>query len=237
MRIEFDDANTLAAAVIGAALLDYAERRGGHTVPRERVESVAQAPETPVGPDVERLGDAPAYGREGPEKSSDEPPGEPVPNAPAKPDPEPEAEDDTPRDSKGVPFNDDYCGQAKDPFYSSGTYAGQWKRRRGVSEETYNKWYAGELAKLESGESASEDEEPLNTAAAFAQPAAEPASVPTDPGQLMTWVSEQQTAGRITDADLQAAYEQVGITVADLFTDDQETVQRHVAALYEALNG
>lgn len=45
-------------------------------------------------------------------------------------------------DANGVPFDDAMCARAKEPFYTSGPQKGQWKKRKGVSEDDYNKWYA-----------------------------------------------------------------------------------------------
>ena len=52
-------------------------------------------------------------------------------------------------DLKGVEFNADYCGASKDaPFMASGKTKGQWKRKRHVSQEAYDEWYAGELEEV-----------------------------------------------------------------------------------------
>lgn len=60
--------------------------------------------------------------------------------------------DDIRVDLKGVEFNKDYCADAAEPFFKSGTNKGQWKKRVGVSKEKYDEWYAGQLAGLDDTE-------------------------------------------------------------------------------------
>lgn len=144
-------------------------------------------------------------------------------------------------DTKGVPFNPEFCGQSEQPFYASGKNSGQWKKRRGVDEAAYDEWYAGELAKITaSTPEKSEDDhepEPVNTAGAFVtqqQPVATPA--PTDMGGFMSWVSEQQAAGKLTQDDVQNAYAQANLKITDLFPpNDQATIADGIALLFNIL--
>ncbi len=49
-------------------------------------------------------------------------------------------------DEKGVIFIPAICGNSKDPFYVSGPLKGQWKKKRGVTQEEYDKVYANALS-------------------------------------------------------------------------------------------
>ena len=51
-------------------------------------------------------------------------------------------------DIKNVPFIPAICGEAKDPFYASGPRKGQWKKKRNVSDETYDMTYNNALAQV-----------------------------------------------------------------------------------------
>jgi hypothetical protein len=153
---------------------------------------------------------------------------------------------DARRDQKGVAFNEHYCGEAQDPFYSSGKRSGQWKKKRGVSDADYDDWYAEELAELQGGQAdtprGEDDHRPsqVNSAAAFGnggqeqQPQGGPA--PQDTGSFMGWVSEKQAAGLLTQADIQEAYKQTGLQVPDLFPpNDPQTVANNIGKLYGLL--
>lgn len=149
----------------------------------------------------------------------------------------------TPRevDTNGVAFNEEFCGKAGDPFYSSGKRKGQWKKRRGVTDEQYDYWYAAQAksdADTETSATA-EDDEPVNTAGAFgADTAAAPdANAPTDCGSFMGWVSAKQAAELLTQDDIGEAYSQVEVAVTDLFPpNDPATIEKHVTALYVILS-
>ncbi len=51
-------------------------------------------------------------------------------------------------DEKGVLFIPAVFGNAAIPFYASGARKGQWKKLRGVTDQEYDRVYAGELAKV-----------------------------------------------------------------------------------------
>ena len=149
------------------------------------------------------------------------------------------------RDQHGVAFNEHYCGEAQDPFYSSGKRSGQWKKKRGVSDQDYDDWYAEELAELRGAGPDGEGEhhpDPVNTAGAFGSGGQaqgqqqQTASGPKDTGEFMGWVSEKQAAGLLTQQDIQDAYNQTGLQVPDLFPpNDPQTVAGNVQRLYDLL--
>ena len=138
--------------------------------------------------------------------------------------------DDTPVDTKGVPFHPDFCSTAEKPFQSSGAQAGQWKKKRGVAQELYDDWYADELAKLDGGD---DDESPdVDTGSAFGGQSATPPPPPVEEVKnrfagfpdFITWFSERQAAGLNGEADVEEARNAIGATMADLFapsTPDQ----------------
>lgn len=145
---------------------------------------------------------------------------------------------DTRKDTKGVIFDPEFCGEATEPFYGSGKRAGQWKKKRGATEESYNAWYAAQVALVAAGNTA-KDEEPINTAGAFGggddnQPAGDP--VPEDCGAFMGWVSAKQAAGLLTQEDIGDAYSQAEVQVTDLFPPNHEdAIKPRIAALYDIL--
>lgn len=149
-----------------------------------------------------------------------------------------------PRDQKGVAFNVHYCGEAQDPFYSSGKRSGQWKKKRGVSDKDYDDWYAEELDALQGHNQAADEDShqpgPVNTAGAFGggqthQQNNAPAA-PQDTGEFMGWVSEKQAGGLITQDDIQQAYNQAGVQVTDLFPpNDPQTIAGRIRQLYDLL--
>lgn len=139
---------------------------------------------------------------------------------------------DVQTDELGVPFNAEFCGVSKDPFYATGKRVGQWKKKRGVDIDDYDAWY-------ETAKPAPAAAEPgqVDTASAFAPPGSEPApagdeALPTTPGDLMKWCAEQTAGGSITTAEVTAAYAACGITVADMFGPDGEA---HVQAILKEL--
>lgn len=149
-------------------------------------------------------------------------------------------------DTKGVPFNAEFCGQAAQPFYGSGKRSGQWKKRKGVEDAAYDEWYAGELAKLQASpanrtqaEVGEDDHQPapVNSAAAFGSAQQAPANAPQNTGEFMGWVSEKQAAGLLTQDRIQAAYAQAGVQVTDLFPPtDAATVAQRISQLYGILS-
>lgn len=153
------------------------------------------------------------------------------------------AGNDAPRDTKGVPFDSHFCGQAKEPYYGSGKRAGQWKKRKGVDDAAYDTWYAEELAKLAPPAGQQEDA-PVNTAGAFAPtPAAGSATppppaasdAPKDTGSFMGWVSEKQAAGALTQDQVNAAWAEAGVEMADLFNKAPEEVAANIKKVYDVL--
>jgi len=153
------------------------------------------------------------------------------------------AGNDAPRDTKGVPFDSNFCGQAKDPYYGSGKRAGQWKKRKGVDDAAYDTWYAKELAKL-APPAGQQEEAPVNTAGAFAPPAAAgtatpppPAAsnAPQDTGSFMGWVSEKQAAGSLTQEQVNAAWAEAGVEMGDLFNKAPEEVAANIKKVYDVL--
>lgn len=151
-------------------------------------------------------------------------------------------------DTKGVAFNADFCGNAAEPFYGTGPRAGQWKKRKGVDDAAYDKWYEDALLALAPAGTLTETSEdddtppPVNTGAAFSSttpaaggaPAGKPA--PQTAGEFMAWVSEKQAGGSLSQAQIQAAYGMAGVQVADLFTPDAAAVATHVGNLYAILS-
>ena len=142
------------------------------------------------------------------------------------------------KDTKGVIFDPEFCGEATEPFYGSGKRGGQWKKKRGaVTEEAYDEWYAAQVARIAAGNDAGDDK-PIDTSGAFGggddQLAGDPA--PEDCGAFMGWVSAKQAAGLLTQDDIGAAYSQAGVQVTDLFPpNDEATVKQNVAELYDIL--
>lgn len=152
-------------------------------------------------------------------------------------------------DLNGVAFNAAYCGEAAEPFYTTGKMRGQWKKKRGVEQDDYDAWYTAEQQK---GGPTVEPEQPavnagsafgastpsVNSAAAFGgqqqAPAPEPEDdTPADAGSLMVWVSEKQAAGLITQEDVNAAWGAAGVaSPADLFGPNAAEA---VAAVFQHL--
>lgn len=137
-------------------------------------------------------------------------------------------------DTKGVPFNAEFCSKAAKPYYASGKRSGQWKKRQGVDELAYDNWYAAELAKVVPPDAGQGEQSSVNTASAFggqAQGQQEQAGAntgevaPHDAGTLMAWVSEMQAAGRITQEQVNTAYQQAGVTMTDVFPGPNKTVE------------
>lgn len=144
-------------------------------------------------------------------------------------------------DEKAVPFDAEFCGNAAKPFYETGPREGQWKKRKGVGDSYYDEWYAEEWVKVAPpastvGTTDTEVEKAkidvgaaLGNQQATTQPQAE---VPANGGELMQWVSEKQTAGLLTPADVQAAYTALGIDVPALFGAEGGT---HAPAIHAIL--
>lgn len=59
-------------------------------------------------------------------------------------------------DMKGVVFIPAVCGEAEKPFYASGPRQGQWKKKRGITDENYDVVYNNALAQVSTQTSQSE---------------------------------------------------------------------------------
>ena len=157
-------------------------------------------------------------------------------------------------DLHGVPFDGHLCARAAVPFYASGPNSGQWKKRKGVDDGEYNKWYAGQLkhapAKLDTTASASPFAAPAQTQVAlqpFAsphhpsvfgqqQPQAAAHNAPTNGSELMGWIAGEQAQGKITQEAITAAWVETGLQVGALFpTTPPPQVAANCAAIYRAI--
>lgn len=144
-------------------------------------------------------------------------------------------------DHKGVAFDARYCANAQDPFYATGKKSGQWKCKRGVDDAVYDAWYAQQLAAVTQAPAVVDEETdptPLvATGAAFG--AVQPTVAPTlkTAGDFMAWVSEKQTAGKLTQEVINTAYQQLGVRVQDLFAPTPDNVvANNIAALHGYLS-
>ncbi len=159
-------------------------------------------------------------------------------------------------DEHGVKFDAKYCANAADPFYGSGKTKGQWKKARGVSQDIYDAWYAGERSLVASTAhaEATAEPDPATTAAAFgggtktALPMETIAGDPIDPANLlrgpqpnpacangpgvMHWISELQTAGHIDALTVEAVMSKDNISAAVLFAPGGEQM---ATKLHEAI--
>ena len=144
------------------------------------------------------------------------------------------------RDPNGVAYNAEMCANAAKPFYASGKRTGQWKKRQGVGDDEYEGWYANALANL----APEDDGEPsVNTADAFggqdSSDDVEPV-IPHDAGTLMAWVAEMQSAGRLTQEMVNAAYVQAGLGMVDIFEGPDkapDVIAGRVGEIHNILQG
>ena len=150
-------------------------------------------------------------------------------------------------DTKGVPFDANFCANAADPFYGSGQRAGQWKKRKGVADEAYDAWYDERLQDLAPAgtvtvNTGDEGGRPLaDTAGAFGAAGSTAAvaagsKAPTTAGEFMAWVSEKQAANLLTQPNIAAAYGFAGLQISDLFGADAAVVAKNVGSLYSILS-
>lgn len=148
------------------------------------------------------------------------------------------AEPDGPVDENGVVKDEKFVGDAKDPFYGTGKRKGQWKKRKGVSEEDYDAWYAS--APRFTADAGGEGEQ-VNTAAAFGGAQQQNAEkTVTDAGGLMLWFSEQTTAGKLEQADLMNAYSELKLDPLATMAGPnrtQEEADQNVQNVYNVLLG
>lgn len=121
-------------------------------------------------------------------------------------------------DVNGVEFDPMYCASAADPFYGSGKRKGQWKKKRGVTDEIYDAWYVTQ-GPAESTPEPEEVKAPGATAEAFGAPAVD---YPKTGGDFMAWVAERQAAGKITQADVTKAWADVGVDMGQIFSPQSD---------------
>jgi len=240
IKIEFPAGRPDIARVMGEALIRVAETN----VATERKETYGELTPSLSAEDARQLAEdlteeapkhtastADAFTPSQPEGTEAEPTG----TAPtAEPDLSAHSTSGAPVDTKGVAFDANYCGQAKDPYYATGKRSGQWKKRKGVEDADYDAWYASQL-----GDSAPTPE--VNTSAAFGATteatAQEETSAPTTTGEFMGWVSELQAAGRLTQEHVNQAYAANGLGINALFPPNtEEQIAANIAKLYEALS-
>lgn len=140
-------------------------------------------------------------------------------------------------DSKGVAFNAEFCAKAQDPYYATGKRKGQWKKRKGVSDDAYDDWYCDELSDCNAGGNNTEANSNVaaNTFGGQQQQAPD-ANAPQDAGQLMKWVSEQQAAGNITQQQVTDAYSELKLPF-DAVMNPAYPVAENCAAIYYHLKG
>lgn len=140
-------------------------------------------------------------------------------------------------DVNEVKANYEFVAKAKEPFYGAGhKWAGQWKKRKGISEREYQAWYEGELAKSKHPD---ETQDEIDVASAFsptgfsvfeAQQPEDP--TPSDAAELMAWVSEKQAAGRLNQDHVNTALVEAQVSMADLFSAN---AKENVAKVYARL--
>lgn len=151
-----------------------------------------------------------------------------------------------PVDHNGVPKDDRYCGNAAEPFYSSGKRTGQWKKKKGVSDQDYDAWYAEQLQQVQASQPEQEQGEddhqpgPVDTSGAFSggyliYNGAK--NVPQDAGTFMGWVAEKQAAQLLTQADIDYAWNQAGLSIGDIFPpNDQQAIAERIGQLYAIMS-
>lgn len=140
-------------------------------------------------------------------------------------------------DEFGVPFDREFCAQAKVPFYGSGKRKGQWKKRQGVTDDDYDEWYAGQrfADKIEDTEPVQQQQQYDAGAVFGGQQQQAPANdAPQDMNSLMKWVAESTASGLITQHQATAAYAETGVTYQDLL--DPAKAPAACAKLYNHLN-
>lgn len=226
IKIEFPSDNKPLAGAIGRALCEYSEND-------------KKTPDTVEGkPAIRRIDDG---------KAGSQNEGEGAGNEPAK---DATAQDGSTQekskssataavDTKGVEFDATYCGKAKEPFYASGTNKGQWKKRKGVTDEEYSAWYVAQLTNVAPTGETKEDA-PLDTSAAFGGQENQNTTVevPKDCGAFMGWISGQQAANHLNQHDITDAYAKLGLQVTDLFPpNDAQTIAGHINKLFVELGG
>lgn len=224
IKIEFPAGDALAAQALGRALLEYS----GENTHELQVQygCVKSSPDNDQDAANDTPPDVAEFTAEGEGDTS-------YPDITISGD-----NDSVPVDHNGVAFNPEYCGESKEPFYASGQRSGQWKKKRGVDQDDYDKWYAGELAALQSTDEAPAPD--VDTATAFGgnDAPAPTQSVPRTAGEYVAWASEQQAAGNITSDDINAAFSAENLGMTDLFAPNPEdVVAERIGRLYARLTG
>lgn len=225
IKIEFPSDNKPLAGAIGRALCEYS---GVKDLPS--VESEEK-------PAIRRIDD----GKAGSQNEGEEAGNEPAKDATATAGSTQEKSKNSATaavDTKGVEFDATYCGKAKEPFYASGTNKGQWKKRKGVTDEEYSAWYAEQLANVAPTGETKEDA-PLDTSAAFgSQEKTAEVEVPKDCGAFMGWISGQQAANHLNQHDITDAYAKLGLQVTDLFPpNNPNQISARIYDLFKELGG
>ena len=123
-------------------------------------------------------------------------------------------------DPNGVPFNPQFCANAKDPFYSTGKRTGQWKKARGVADSEYDAWYAAQNP---------------SSSVPSKSPVAE-SDAPATAGEFFTWVAERQKDGLLTAAHMQSAYAMEALTSDHVLSEDPSVAADAITRLYARLN-
>jgi hypothetical protein len=209
IKIEFPSDNTRLAGLIGRALVDYA---GGQM----------QQIELPLIPVAE------------PVQVNAETVQEVAPSEQAIAETESEEAIASALDRHGVAFNEQFCGKAAEPFYTTGPREGQWKKRKGADDAAYDAWYASQRAPAAAAPVAEFD-----ASAAFGGASAEapPQNAPADGAGFMVWTSEMLAAGRLKQADINQAWQDLHLTPQLVFPPTApEDVARNVGNLYAALS-
>jgi hypothetical protein len=141
-------------------------------------------------------------------------------------------------DEKGVPFNPQLCSKAAEPFYATGKEKGQWKCKKGMRDQ-YDAWYAEAFAAVTTvtkTDAPQVDVDVSKVWSATAAPADTGPKAPSNTGELFAWIAEMQAAGRVAQADVDAAYGTNNLTGSQLWTADAATQALMVTALFDTLS-
>ncbi len=145
-------------------------------------------------------------------------------------------------DQKGVPFDPQMCADAAEPFYKSGKYKGQWKKKGGAhgpTQEAYDAWHAGQLvnATAPAANDTPDTAPDVDVSKVWSAPAAaDTKPAPSNAGELFAWVAAAQAANHLVQADVDAAYTAVGLNVGQLFSAPPADQAQMVAALHGQLS-
>lgn len=252
-HINIDQFDVEGLRIFAKAMQEYADFQAGETRPKIEEPFERVPPKSSIEQAAESMKD-PLGGGKVTTYSESKGETKPITVTEEKPDTakafkgeEAPASDNAELDERGVAFNEEYCGRAAEPFYTSGTRQGQWKKRRGLDQKAYDAWYTGELLKLKptaAEQPAAKPEAqatPETTKAAFSgtdsTPPTPPAGddtdhdEPTSAGELMGWVAEMQAAERLDQDGIDRAYNDSGFTPGDLFSGKEGAVK----GLYDAM--